>query len=142
MIYGAALLRAPRSCRSQLAAPALWLGAGLCVLLVALLANADYASQQQQQQQHIAPIQQQQLAGYGNNNDQQQQQQQGPVSKAKKIQIVYIKVPLAKLKPSLAQNGASSGNEYAASSAHAPTNDAAAANATGYQAANKGEQSK
>lgn len=44
----------------------------------------------------------------------QQQQLNGhsPSSKAKKIQIVYIKVPLAKLKPSLSANdhSASSGN--------------------------------
>lgn len=42
-------------------------------------------------------------AGYGDS----QQQHHGP-SKAKKIQIVYIKVPLAKLKPSLDANGTNS----------------------------------
>lgn len=49
-------------------------------------------------------LQQQQQPDNGANQLHQshQQQQQAPGQKAKKIQIVYIKVPLAKLRPSLA----------------------------------------
>lgn len=74
------------------------LGAISLIFLAAslALAMADYAQQAQQQPQIV---QQQQLDGYG--NDQHQASLPSP-SKSKKIQIVYIKVPLAKLKPSLA----------------------------------------
>lgn len=67
--------------------------------------NHQQQQQQQQQHHHHHNNQQQQL----NSNDQYEQQQhqqhhQNQLSgsgKSKKIQIVYIKVPLAKLKPSL-----------------------------------------
>lgn len=62
------------------------------------LVAADYAQPQQQQQDAYS----QQPANY---------EHQSSGSKAKKIQIVYIKVPLAKLKPSLA-------NEYNAAEAN------------------------
>lgn len=53
--------------------------------------NNNYNNDHQQQQLHH------------NHNHQQQQQSLG--NKAKKIQIVYIKVPLAKLRPSLSYGG-------------------------------------
>lgn len=81
---------------------------GLLALLAATLICAAFVCAEHAQQQHhnhqlqdlsfAASNQLQQEANY----EQQAQQHNGP--KAKKIQIVYIKVPLAKLKPSLANN--------------------------------------
>lgn len=80
-------------------------------LLSALAANAEHAQPDQE------------AAGYAGNqraDNYANQQVAQPQSKGKKIQIVYIKVPLAKLKTSLP---ASNGNDnYAGSSADNTTN--------------------
>lgn len=95
---------------------------GLCLLLIAAASSvgADYAPANQQQQDTNNGYQQQQHSS-GNN--------QQPASKQKKIQIVYIKVPLAKLKPSLG------GNESAAS--YGNQSAAAVPAATGYDSSSK-----
>lgn len=89
----------------------------LCLAATCCLVGSLVLSASAEQQQTVGAVQNAQetladlAAAASNNYDQQQQQQQhsGHGSKAKKIQIVYIKVPLAKLRPSL-QAGASNDN--------------------------------
>lgn len=111
------------TCCTQTSGPPLvWaaMGALTCALVLAMAAcvSASYQSQQQQQQQ----IEQQQLglADYGSTSNElpsppnafqaqqangyQQQHHSGGQKSNKKIQIVYIKVPLAKLRPALGNN--------------------------------------
>lgn len=85
-----------------------WLAAAAAaaLILTVALVGAEYSGQQQQQQQLNTDT-------YANGGGDDQQQAATP--KAKKIQIVYIKVPLAKLKPSLANNG----GDYGASASTA-----------------------
>lgn len=77
-------------------------------LLLAALANAEHAQHQDGGYNRAGGSQ---VAGYGANDQQVAHPQSAAPSKAKKIQIVYIKVPLAKLKPSLP----SSGGDYSSS---------------------------
>lgn len=131
--------------RAQTSAPQLvWaaMGALSFALLVATIcasAQSAYSHQQQQQQQQV---EQQQLADYGSMSNElpsppnafQASQVNGyqhasaaPKSN-KKIQIVYIKVPLAKLRPALGANATDVAHANAQTAGYASS--AAAANQT------------
>lgn len=89
----------------------------MAIAFVAVVVLASTASSDGERASNNAAHQQQDtiadLAASASNNYEQQQQQHGG-SKAKKIQIVYIKVPLAKLRPSLA----GSNGDHSANNAH------------------------
>lgn len=81
----------------------------LALTLVSGNSNADNSNNNYAQQSIEAYGGQAQASG-GNSYNGDQQQHQAP-TKAKKIQIVYIKVPLAKLKPSMANSDAYGANQ-------------------------------